>query len=64
MTNAEIFQKVAARELTPGQGADLMRQADADALQALCPPWLPRPVWAAGLAITAALCGVFGLSRC
>lgn len=64
MTNAEIFQKVAARELTPGQGADLMRQADADALQALRPSWLPRPVWAAGLAITTTLSGVLGLSRC
>ena len=64
MTNTEIFHKVAIRELTPDQGAELMRQADADALQALRPSWLPRPVWAAGLAITAQLSGVLGLSRC
>lgn len=63
MTNAEIFQKVAARELTPEQGSEKLQQADAEARQALRPRWLPQRVWLILVAVLAVLLAACGLQR-
>lgn len=59
MTNREIFQKVALRELTPQQAADQMLANDLAAQAGLRPRWLPNVVWILCMDVLSA----FGLRR-
>lgn len=45
MTNAEVYQKVARRELDPMEAADQLRAEDKAAKDRLRPRWLPRSAW-------------------
>lgn len=63
MTNAEIFQKVAARELTPEEGSQKLQEADAVARLALRPRWLPHRAWVILVGVFAVLLAACGLQR-
>ena len=63
MTNREIFQKVALRELTPQQAADQMHANDLAAEAGLRPRWLPNIVWFLCMTLVAGVLSAFGLRR-
>ena len=45
MSSAQIFQRVALREMTPEEGAEAMRAEDRQARTGLRPRWLPVWTW-------------------
>jgi hypothetical protein len=50
ITNSEIFERAARREISPQRAAQLMREADDDArkkkVAAARPAWVPSVAWA------------------
>lgn len=61
MSSAQIFQRVALREMSPEEGAEAMRAEDLQARTRLRPQWLPVWTWVlltllAGVVLAA--CGV------
>ena len=63
MNNLAIFEKVAAKELTPEQAAEIMLAADKKARQPLRPAWAPTWAWALGLAAIGLFLALIGLER-
>ena len=43
--NMEIMEMVAARKITPEEGARLMLEHDERVAEEERPRWVPRPVW-------------------
>lgn len=61
MNNAIIFQKVANREITPEEAAELMAEQDREARRARRPAWLPQWAWMLGAVVIACLCAIVGV---
>jgi hypothetical protein len=63
MTNIEVFEKVAARKLSPEAGAKLLLKADQEKRAARRPPWTPGWLWVLGGALVAFCLAVVGIQR-
>jgi hypothetical protein len=64
MTNIEVFEKVAARKLSPEAGAKLLLKADQEKRAARRPPWTPGWLWVLGGALVAFCLAVVGITSC
>jgi hypothetical protein len=65
ITNSEMFERVARRELTPADAAAQMLEADAEArkqkVAAARPTWVPRVAW--GVASVLIVCLIDALQK-
>jgi hypothetical protein len=51
MSNTAILERVAAGELSPEEGADLMRRVDSEERARRKPAWAPAWLWGLGVAV-------------
>jgi hypothetical protein len=62
-TNMAVFEKVAARQLTPSEAASQLLEADRLAETPIRPRWMPALVWPLALAVCTLVLGLFGFRK-